>query len=242
MKNLKVWLVILPLFTIACSDEYTGEITETAHMTESAKRLTVSAKRLGIGPDNPANPFDMAGSIHNEILGTLDETTFSSQSIEDITILIDSVSAVYPELVPLSSYSTLSTRLSEITWIVNNYDAINDVLVASTLGVSAKTSFLTFVNSLALIANNPYEDIHSMIVSYEESILTNTGFTTDDKRILLTTTSVVRYSAYRERKDKDWETSVTKIAATVSGAEQSLVLGLKMALIVGICKNSNITQ
>lgn len=235
MKNLKVWLVILPLFTIACSDEYTGEIAETAHMTESAKRS-------GIGPDNPANPFDMAGSIHNDILGTLDETNFSSQSIEDITILIDSVSAAYPELVSLSSYSTLSTRLSEITWIVNNYDAINDVLVASTLGVSARTSFLTFVNSLALIANNPYGDIHSRIVSYEDSILANTGFTTEDKRILLTTTSVVRYSAYRERKDKDWETSVTKIAATVSGAEQSLVLGLKMALIVGICKNNNITQ
>lgn len=241
MKNLKVWLVILPLFTIACSDEYTGEITETAHMTESAKKSGIGPK-LSIGPNNPANPFDIAGSIHNEILETLNETNFSSQSIEDITILIDSVSAVYPELVPLSSYSTLSTRLSEITWIVNSYDAIDDVLVASTLGVSAKTSFLTFVNSLALTANDPNEDIHSMIVSYEESILANTGFTTDDKRILLTTTSVVRYSAYRERKDKDWETSVTKIAATVSGAEQGLVLGLKMALIVGICKNNNITQ
>lgn len=235
MKNLKVWLVILPLFTIACSDEYTGEITETAHMAESAKTS-------GIGPDNPANPFDIAGSIHNEILETLNETNFSSQSIEDITILIDSVSAVYPELVALSSYSTLSTRLSEITWIVNDYDAIDDVLMASTLGVSAKTSFLTFVNSLPLTANDPYEDIHSMIVSYEEDVLANTGFTADDKRILLTTTSVVRYSAYRERKDKDWETSVTKIAATVSGAEQGLVLGLKMALTVGICKNNNVTQ
>lgn len=235
MKNLKVWLVILPLFTIACSDEYTGEIAKTA-------RMTASAKTSGIGPDNPANPFDIAGSIHNEILGTLNETNFSSQSIEDIIILIDSVSTVYPELVPLSSNSTLSTRISEITWIVNNYDAIDDVLAASTLGVRAKTSFLTFVNSLALTANDPYGDIHSMIVSYEESILANTGFTTDDKRILLTTTSVVRYSAYRERKDKDWETSVTKIAATVSGAEQSLVSRLKMALIVGICKNNNITQ
>ena len=235
MKNLKVWLVILPLFTIACSDEYTGEITETAYMAESAKTS-------GIGPDNPANPFDIAGSIHNEILETLNETNFSSQSIEDITILIDSVSAVYPELVPLSSYSTLSTRLSEIIWIVNDYDAIDDVLMASTLGVSAKTSFLTFVNSLPLTANYPYEDIHSMIVSYEEDVLANTGFTTDDKRIILTTTSVVRYSAYRERKDKDWETSVTKIAATVSGAEQGLVLGLKMALTVGICKNNNVTQ
>jgi hypothetical protein len=237
MKNLKVCLAILPLFTIACSEEYTSEIIETAHITGSAKKSE-------IGPDNTANPFDNAGSIHNKILEILDETNFNSQSIEDIAILIDSVSAVYPpELVLLSSNPTLSTKLSEITWIINHNDAINDVLTESTLGESAKTSLLTFVNSLVLSTNNSYEDIHSMIVSYETGILTNTEFASNDKRIILTTTSVARYSIYTDkRKDKDWETGVSKIAATVSGAEVDLVLGLKMALIIELYQNNNVTQ
>jgi hypothetical protein len=237
MKNLKVFLAILPLFTIACSEEYTSEIIETAH-------ITGSAKKLGIGPDNSANPFDNAGSIHNKILEILDQTNFNSQSIEDIAILIDSVSAVYPpELVLLSSNPKLSNRLSEITSIVNSDNAINDVLTESTLGESAKTSLLTFVNSLVLTADNSYDDIHSMIVSYEAGILTNAVLTSDDKRIILTTTSVARYSIYTEkRKDKDWETGISKIAATVSGAEEGLVLGLKMALTIELYQNNNVTQ
>ncbi|MBF7092618.1 hypothetical protein IUY40_13865 [Flavobacterium sp. ALJ2] len=237
MKNLKLCLAILPLFTIACSEEYTGEVIETAHKTGSAKKTD-------IGPDNTANPFDIAGSIHNEILETLEQTNFNSQSVEEIAILIDSVSAVYPpELVLLSSNATLSTRVSDIIWIVNSNNAIDDVLAVSSLGVNAKTSLLTFVNSLVLASDDPYEDIHSMIISYEAGILSNTEFTSDDKRIILTTTSVARYSIYGEkRKDKDWETGVTKIAAAVSGAEECMVLGLKMALTVGLCHNNNITQ
>lgn len=235
MKNLKVCLAILPLFTIACSEEYTDEIIETAH-------ITGSAKKSDIGPDNAANPFDIAGSIHNEILETL-ETNFNSQSIEEIAILVDSVAAMYPGVVSLSNDSTLSTRLSEITWIVNSNNAIDEVLGASTLGVNARTSLLTFVDSLLLATDDPYMDIHSMIVSYEASVLTSSALTSNDKRIILTTTSVARYSIYTEkRKDKDWETGVSKIAATILGAEEGIILGLKMALTIELCQNNNVTQ
>jgi hypothetical protein len=237
MKNLKVCLAILPLFTIACSDEYTGEMTKNAHVEQSAKKLV-------IGPGNSANPFDIAGSIHNEILETLDQTDFNSQSIEDIAVLIDSISAIHPELVSLSSDSALSSRLPEIIWIVNNNDVMNDLLGASTLGGNAKISLISFVDSLLLATDDSYGDIHSMIVSYEASILNNSELTSNDKRIMLTTTSVVRYSVYEDkRKDKDWETGISRIAATtVAGAENNLVLALKMALTVGLCQDNNLSQ
>jgi hypothetical protein len=236
MKNLKAWLVILPLFTIACSDEYTGETTEIAHITESVKKS-------GIGPGNSANPFDIAGSMYNEILDIISETDFNSQSIEQIAILVDSVSAAHPEKMPISSDSTLSGRLSKITWIVNNDNAIDDVLTGCTMGVSAKANFITFVNTLLLAASDPYEDIHLFIVSYEADVLANTEFSDEDKRIILTATSVARYSAYeKKRKDKDWETNVTNIAATVCGAEQNLVMGIKMAVIIEIYKSNSLTQ
>lgn len=236
MKNLKVWLIILPLSTIACSDEYTGETTETAHIIRSTLKT-------GNGPGNPANPFDQAGTIHNEILEALETTDFNSQSIADVAVLIDSVSTANPGLASSSNSPALSTKLAEITWIVNTDNAINGVLATSTLGASARTSLMEFVDSLLLSADDPYEDIHPMIVSYEADVLANNAFTSNDKRIILTTTSVVRYSVHeRKRKDKDWETSVTNIAATVSGAEHDLCLGLKMALTVGICKTNNITQ
>jgi len=237
MKNLKVWLVFLPLLTIACTDDSSTEITETAQEFKGVK------KKVGISPRNTANPYDLAGSAHNDILDIIDDTSINSYSIEDIAAVIDSISALNPDLALFPNDTTVSSKLSEITWIVNDNDAITEVLTTSTLGNSAKSSLTSFVNSLLLATDDPYEDIYAMIVGYETNVINSTGFTSEEKQILLTTTSVVRYSVYRKkREDKDWDTSVGNIAATVSGAEEGLVLGLKMAVTVGLCQNHNITQ
>lgn len=236
MKNLKVWLLILPLFTMACSDEYADETTETAYKSKSMKKS-------GIAPGNAANPYDSAGIIHNEILEILEDTDFNLMSIEDITILIDSVSAEHPALIPLAADTDLSSRVMQITAILNHSNPLSGVLAESNLGVSVKVSFSTFLNSLLLVADSPYEDIHPIIVSYEAAVLNSTVFSADDKRIILTASSIARYSvAEKKRKDKDWETSVTNIVAAVSGAESNTTLGLKMAATVGICENNNVMQ
>ncbi|OXB07798.1 hypothetical protein [Flavobacterium pectinovorum] len=235
MKNLKVWLAFLPLLAVACTSESASEAT-TSHLKTSAKTTT-------IGPANPANPFDLAGSIHNEILESLDGMDFNPQSAADVANAVDSISSLYPELVTLGGNSSLAARLDEINLLVSCEDPLEQVFTASSLEASARDSFSTFVSSLLLSADSPYEDIRTSIVSYEAFVLDSSEFTSEDKRIILTTTSVVRYSASRKkRKDKDWETSVTSIAATVLGAEECLALGLKMGVTVGLCQNENVSQ
>ncbi|MBZ4036708.1 hypothetical protein K6T82_18200 [Flavobacterium sp. 17A] len=234
MKNLKAWLLILPFFTMACSDEYAEETIETSYQNKSMKKA-------GMSPANTANPYDSAGMIHNEILEILADTDFNSTSVEEITVLIDSVSAAHPELMLSTVDSTLSSRVLEITGIINSSDPVSNILGVSSLGTLAKTSFTAFLNSLLLASDSPYSDIHPIIVSYEASVLSSLAFSADEKRIILTASSVARYSvAEKKRKDKDWETSVTNIVAAVSGAQSNTALGLKMAAAVGICQNNNL--
>lgn len=236
MKNLKSWLVILPLITIACSEEYTEQTVDAAYKTMSTKKTVLD-------PANSANPYDTAGVLHNEILEILDGNVSNSQSIEEITILIDSLSAIHPELMALPNYPAVSSRASEITGILNASDPAADVLGASSLGTGARASFQSFINSLLLSADSPYEDIHPIIVSYEASVMGSSSFSTADKRIILTASSVARYSvARKKRKDEDWDTSVTNIVAAVSGAEQNSALGFKMAATIGIYQNSHPTN
>lgn len=236
MKNLKSWLVILPLITIACSQEY-------AEQTVDATYKTMSTKKTVINPANAANPYDTAGMLHHEILEILDETSSNPQSIEEITISIDSLSSVHPGLMLLSNYPAVSSRASDITSILNASDPAADVLGASSLGTRAKASFLSFLNSLLLSADSPYEYIHPIIVSYEASVMGSSSFSTADKRIILTASSVARYSAARKkRKDQDWDTSVTDIVAAVCGAEQNSALGFKMAAAIGIYQNNHPTN
>ncbi len=236
MKNFKIWLVILPLLTTACSDEYTTNVTESSKGNHLMKKSDPE-------PNNIANPYDLAGSAHNAILETLDNTDLDSLLIEDVAYLVDSILIVQTELAHLPAASALFTKITEITWLVNDEDAIEDVLDLSPLGNSAQTSLGTFINSALLLGNAPYKDIYSMITGYEATVLSSAGFTNSEKQIILTTTSIIRYSLYRKkRKDKDWETNVGNIAATVSGAEEGTVMGLKMAVTVGVCINNNINQ
>lgn len=233
MKNLKVWLLVLPFITIACSDDYTDEPNESSYKSKSAKKSLAA-----ISPANASNPYDSAGMIHNEILDILDETDSSSQSVEQITVLIDSISEAHPELM-LSANSALSPMVPEINWLISSNSSPSTILADSSLSPEARISFLAFLSSLSLASASPYEDIHTIIVSYEAIVLGSNILSTADKQIILTSTSVARYSVSRKkRKDEDWDTSVTNIVAASRGAQQNSALGLKMAATVGIYQNN----
>ena len=238
MKNLKVLAAILPLISASCSDEYTGEATETANVVNAI------TKKSGVTPNNALNPYDFTGQMHNDILADLENTDLNLHSIPFIANAVDSVYSSNPGIISLSSGNPLLTaRLLEITAMVNNNNLLPSVLAASSMRTPARISLSTFIDSLTLDHDHPYEQIYNQIISYEAAILANTEMNISEKRIILTTTSVVRYSSYeKKRKDKDWETSVTSIAATIAGSDECPALAIKMAAMVGLCKNNNIVQ
>jgi len=101
-----------------------------------------------------------------------------------------------------------------------------------------------FITSLFLLVEEEYEDIHDFVVSYELSVINNSEFNDEDKRIILTTSSLSRYSFYYEkkRKDKDWETSVGNIMAGLSGALENSLTAVNSALVTGIYHNTIVTD
>lgn len=232
MKISKLWLVTLPLFTMACSEEYTGEKTETSQTTKSFKT----------SESVPDNPYDRAGEIYSSILYTLDHNNFNLESIEQAASLIDSISKTYPELDLLAAHADLSKKISDIKWILNNNDTIDQVISVSTLSQDARHSLCLFVKSLIQSADDPDQDDQSMILSYQQSVQSDERFSGEDKQIMLTAAAVVLNSVERKRKDKDWETSVTKMTATVLKADQNIVLSLKMALTVRICQKNSLNH
>ncbi|WP_294825176.1 hypothetical protein, partial [uncultured Flavobacterium sp.] len=190
---------------------------------------------------NALNPYDYTGRIHNDILESLDGMDLGLTSVEQISTLIDSIEAAHPD-VPYPAAS-LSNLTGEISWMANDNSALDDILMDSSLGITAQSSLSGFIDSLLLLNSASFDDIYSMIVLYEASVLANSAFTTTEKRTILTTTSVARFSLHRKkRKDKDWETSVGNYAGTVYGAQENGLLGLKLAAAVGVYQNSPITD
>lgn len=245
MKNSSLCLMILSLLIISC----TTDAIDTASSNNStlSKNETDKSGRLvqNLTPENPANNYDLAGKFHNDVLDAFLAANYQYRTMAQISQQIEAIIAVNNDLALLNSRTNLPVNLEEIRAIVNNPEAkLEETIANSLMTNSAKASLRGFMNDLFLWENEQYEVIYQSVISYESSVMTNSQFSSQDKRIILTTSSIVRYSLYyaKERKDKDWETSVGNRVGGVIGATDQSIMAVKKALIAGIIQNNHVTD
>lgn len=223
MKNLVLWIITLsfPVFLTSCSAD---DLTE--HYNESG---TVLNKSL-INPENNTNEYDFIGILQNDILEAYLSGNHNHQSVEEIAEEIQSLIYHY------SNIELMNLNIEEITNIIDSpEDTLNTVILDSHLSSEAKTRLTGFINSLLYLLRDEYENQYEFIVLYESSIIEDSLLNNEDKRVILTTTTILRYSLYDDdRKDKDWETSVGHITAAVSGALENQLVAVNMFLVTGI--------
>lgn len=243
MKNIHSCLVIIFLFFItgfgivSCSSDQATPINEDQ---------AVSYKALNALPGNSNNPYDDAGWLHSELLqiyhlqGNNGGTV--TQILNDI-ILITTANLTFNTMKG-SAYATVSS--SSIQYILDHQSTcIADIISTSSLSTSGKLSLTTFITSFDQCFTAGYErdDLYQKVIDYETTVLENAGFTANDKRIILTTTSIARHSSYMARKkpkkntDPDWTILIGNIVAAVDGSENSTANAVVAALVAGIAQN-----
>lgn len=241
MKKISKSSVILALLIVSCTTD-TIDSSDSADTKVDYKKSTKTARLLqSLSPENPANIYDLAGKLHNDILDVYLTGNYTYTTIAEINQQIEAISASNGDLTLLNSQSSQPVNLVEMQDIVDNPQAkLEEVISNSTMTNEAKTSLSNFMNNVLLWENVPYDEIYQSIVSYESSVMDNVVFTDEDKRIILTTSSITRYSLYydEERKDKDWGSSVGNRVGGVSGAIENSSEAVKCSLIIGIMINS----
>ena len=224
MKNLVLWIITLSflVFLTSCSAD-----DLTKHYNESGTVLNKGLTK----PENNANEYDSIGILQNDILEAYLSGNHNHQSIEEIAEEVQSLIYDY------SNIELMSLNIDEITNIIDSPEnTLNAVILGSHLSNKAKTSLTDFISSLLYLLRDEYENKYEFIVLYESSILEDSLLNNEDKRVILTTTTILRHSLYYDdnRKDKDWETSVGHITATVSGALENQLVAVNMFLVTGI--------
>ncbi|TRX32568.1 hypothetical protein FNW52_16920 [Flavobacterium sp. ZT3R18] len=241
MKNISLWLVIVVLLIVSCTAD-TIDTTESIDSKVSSKKSGKTARLVqNLTPENPANVYDFAGKLHNDILDIYLTGNYQYNTIAEIAQQIEAITIVNRDSVFSNLKTNQPINIEEIQEIVNNPESkLNEAIVNSSMTNVAKDSLSSFMNSLFLWENAAYEEIYESIISYEASVMANTQFTNEDKRIILTTSSIARYSIYyaKERKDKDWDSSVGNRVGGVSGAIDNSSTAVVMSLVAGIMINN----
>jgi hypothetical protein len=245
MKNISFPLVILQLLTISCTTD-TIDNTERIDSTVSMKKLEKSTRVVQNPiPENPANIYDFAGKLHNDILDVYLAGNYQYNTITEISQQIEVIAAANNDLMLLDMEANLPINLDIIQEIVNNPQLeLDQAITNSSMTSAAKGSLSSFMNDVILWENNSYEKIYQNLISYESSVIANSGFSNEDKRIILTTSSIVRYSIYYNliREDKDWPPSKGHRVGGLSGAMVNSTTAIKRSLITGIMIRTLVTH
>lgn len=232
MKNISLGLVILPLLIISCT-------TDAIDSKISGKKSEKGAPLIqSLSPENAENVYDYAGKLHNDLLEDYLAGNYQYSTNAQISEQLEAIVAMNSDVALLNLETSVAVNLEEIQVIVNNPEAkLDDAIANSSMTAAAKISLSSFMNAALLWKNEEYGAIYQSIISYESAVISNTEFSVEDKRIILTTSSIVRYSVYYDKKppyDEDWETSVGNRVGAVSGAVDNSLTAIIKSLIIRI--------
>ena len=243
MKNLTLWTIILILFTSCSIDNDSAELNEN----QSIPTASNETSKTGMYPENSANAYDIAGQLYYDIsesflaLGVGSGTTATTIShVESVANANDD----FLTILPTTYVSPTSTR---IDYILNNQQVTAlDIILNSNLTTEGKASMTGFMNSLMVFKDQAveYDDVYKYIIIYETAVIVDKNLTANDKKILLTTSSISRYGFFFAKKrkkkkprDRDWDISWGHIVSAMDGSEANIAKAIVMSVAVGVITN-----
>ena len=237
MKTLYSCLFILTFF-ISCNNDAT---IATPNVVNSRITSRIATEL----PGNAANPYDEAGWIHNELFETYYESLTKPTTvgvISRVEALADSNSNF--KGIKTASYHPVSAE--RIQYLLDHKTTcVSEVIANSTLSNSAKLSLSNFMVSLdeKFAIETSCDLLYNYVAAYEKTVVNNATFTSKDKQLILTTTSIARHTVYLARKkpkkntNPDWTILILHIAAAEDGAEYGLAESITEGLVAGIVSN-----
>jgi len=242
MKTLTLWTFILILFT-SCSTE-----SETADTSENQSNLEdeVALYRADINPANSSNTYDAAGQLYYDISDSYHAQGKTSVTTSGTIEQVETIANLNEEFQTLRPATYLSPTVARIDYILSNQQATAlGIISNSSLSTKAKLSLTEFITNLMVYRNQQadYEVIYPFIIAYETATIADNGYTANDKKIILTTSSIARYEFYfakkhrRKPRDRDWEISWGHIIAGTDGSEHSTANAIVMASVCNLIDN-----
>lgn len=237
MKNIYSCLLILTFFVSCTQDD----------IEEQEINPAISNKGGGdISPMYNANQYDNAGRLYDEIFDAYYDGTSHSTDVQSVIAEVESIANANISFESINDLGYVPLTAERVQYLADrNISDIAGIIGTSDLSATAKTSFSNFLLSFVVLYATDIDAVkmYDTIVKYESTVIASNLFTENDKRVILTTTSIVRHTSYRAKKkpkkntDPDWLISVGHAFGTEEGAEENMAKAIVEGLVTGIVSN-----
>lgn len=131
-----------------------------------------------------------------------------------------------------------------ITNIINGTYDLESAINAAALTENAKVTIVSFMNHLKTqIENQPASSVFDSIVVFENSVLNQNNLTNKDVRLILSSSSILRFSIINysfNDPEKDWKDIKTLTTASLYGfSTAGETQGILAAAVVSVLQENN---
>ena len=235
MKNLSIWVLIITVLSISCTNDFTAdsELKEINSLESSSSKLSKS---------------NVSSFAKNSLTLQIDQllSQFYDQSNFDFESIILINQAIHPNGSTTVSLVTgnlnlTNSSITEIRNAVSQSQGLFELNVENPSMTSAgKASLSDFIESTMQFNNGDYESMLESIALYQSNITSDNSYSSEDKCVILTISSIASSSLFYEKKrgDKDWETAVGNKVDDFIPTDQVTFKTVRMALLSGIIQNN----
>lgn len=241
------YLCIISLFFLySCSETSELEAFEKPYQDDLfyANKLVDSISQLL--PFNPANKFDYVGELHYELYQDYYAQLNDSLSLFQVSLTVEQLANQQPKFINHFGNTYNFSHLNTITSLLDcNTSCVATVLSNSSLSLAAQEKMKIFFTDFELLFEKSItsDEVLKYVMLFEDEIIHSSSFTAFDKSVILSTTSIARFSTYESKRrpkknsDPEWDSLITNLLGTIVGCEYSIADGLIASLICGIQSN-----
>ena len=197
---------------------------------------------------NPANPYDLAGRLHCDVLEAYLPMETTACTIPQLIERLESAATGNSMFATLKSGGYDSPVPSRLQYLMNHpLLSRTEIVNGSGLTTPARNNLNDFISGVLQLREQqqPFAVSYASITAYETAVLSDPTFTTFDKQVLLSNASITRYGFYfaskhkkRKPRDRDWDHWITAISAGIEGSTQSMANAVMLSAAASALYNN----
>lgn len=238
MKKLLSLSLFLSLTFLSCSTDEDIEMNGTESGTSAINHKKENPHSWS--PQNTANSYDNAGILYRQILEEYYTNTPTNTTPSQIIFDIESIANNFSEFDPMKNNNYSPIAYNNINWILSTDESYHTAISNNNnLSVTAKNQLENLAAALTLMIDSEAtaKSIHDYIVGFEVLISSNTVLTANDKKAILTSSSIARHANYLRRKGRRWDIH-HGITGSIYGSNENMAKAITTAASVNAIANT----
>lgn len=241
------YLCVISLFFLySCSETSEFEVFEKSYQDDLSYSYKLVDSTSQLLPFNPANKFDYVGELHYELYQDYYAQLNDSSSLYQVSLTVEQLVNQQPKFINYFGNNYNFTHLNAVTSLLDcNTSCVATVLSNSSLSLVAQEKMKIFFSDFELLFEKSItsDEVIQYVMLFEDEIIHSSSFTAFDKSVILSTTSIARFSTYESKRrpkknsDPEWDSLITNLLGSVVGCEYGIADGVITSLICGIQSN-----